>query len=79
MSRTRELLKKEALDRLDITITDEQIESALTFKEVGVSSLDSIELIVAIEDELDIELDEARLEDGIHNIKEFVDYLAEFD
>lgn len=79
MSRTRELLKKEVEERFDIIITDEQIDSALPFKDVGVDSLDSIELIVAIEDELDIELDERRLEDEIHNMKDLVDYLAEFD
>lgn len=79
MSRTREILKKEVLERFEITITDEQIADALSFKEVGIDSLDSIELIVAIEDEFDIELDEARLEDDINNIKDLVEYLAEFD
>lgn len=79
MSRTREVLKREVLERFDITITDEQIDSGMEFKEVGVDSLDSIELMVAIEDELDIELDERRLEDDIHNMKDLADYLAEFD
>lgn len=79
MSRTREVLKREVLERFDITITDEQIDSGMEFKEVGVDSLDSVELMVAIEDELDIELDERRLEDDIHNMKDLVDYLAEFD
>lgn len=79
MSRTREVLKREVLERFDITITDEQIDSGMEFKEVGVDSLDSVELMVAIEDELDIELDERRLEDDIHNMKDLADYLAEFD
>lgn len=79
MSKTLNLLKKEAFDRLDITITDEQIENAASFKDVGIDSLDSIELIVAIEDEFDIELDEKRLETDINNIKDLVEYLAEFD
>lgn len=79
MSKTREVFKKEVLDRFDITITDEQIESAVPLKEVGIDSLDSIELIVAIEDEFDIELDERRLEDDINNIKDLIEYLAEFD
>lgn len=79
MSKTLNLLKKEALDRLDITITDEQIENSASFKDVGIDSLDSIELIVAIEDEFDIELDEKRLETDINNIKDLVEYLAEFD
>lgn len=79
MGKTLDLLKKEAFDRLDITITDEQIENAASFKDVGIDSLDSIELIVAIEDEFDIELSEKRLEDDINNIKDLVEYLAEFD
>jgi len=79
MGKTLDLLKKEAFDRLDITITDEQIENAASFKDVGIDSLDSIELIVAIEDEFDIELNEKRLEDDIKNIKDLVEYLAEFD
>jgi NADH dehydrogenase (ubiquinone) 1 alpha/beta subcomplex 1 len=79
MGKTLDLLKKEAFDRLDITITDEQIEKAASFKDVGIDSLDSIELIVAIEDEFDIELNEKRLEDDIKNIKDLVEYLAEFD
>ena len=79
MGKTLDLLKKEAFDRLDITITDEQIERAASFKDVGIDSLDSIELIVAIEDEFDIELNEKRLEDDIKNIKDLVEYLAEFD
>ena len=79
MGKTLDLLKKEAFDRLDITITDEQIEKAASFKDVGIDSLDSIELIVEIEDEFDIELNEKRLEDDIKNIKDLVEYLAEFD
>ena len=42
MGKTLDLLKKEAFDRLDITITDEQIEKAASFKDVGIDSLDSI-------------------------------------
>lgn len=79
MGKTLDLLKKEAFDRLDITITDEQIENSASFKDVGIDSLDSIELIVAIEDEFDIELNEKRLEEDINNIKDLVEYLAEFD
>ena len=79
MGKTLDLLKKEAFDRLDITITDEQIENSASFKDVGIDSLDSFELIVAIEDEFDIELNEKRLEEDINNIKDLVEYLAEFD
>ena len=78
MSRTREALKRIVLDRVEVEITDEMIDSGQQFKEVGVDSLDSIEVLVIMEDELDIELDDARLEE-VTNMKELVEYLAEFD
>ena len=78
MSRTREALKRIVLDRVDVEITDEMIDTGKQFKEVGVDSLDSIEVLVVMEDELDIELDDARLEE-VTNMKELVEYLAEFD
>ena len=78
MSRTREALKRIVLDRVEVEITDEMIDNGQQFKEVGVDSLDSIEVLVIMEDELDIELDDARLEE-VTNMKELVEYLAEFD
>ena len=78
MSRTREALKRIVLDRVEVEITDEMIDSGQQFKEVGVDSLDSIEVLVVMEDELDIELSDERLE-KIKNMKELVEYLAEFD
>lgn len=78
MSRTREALKRIVLDRVEVEITDEMIDSGQQFKEVGVDSLDSIEVLVVMEDELDIELSDERLE-KVTNMKELVEYLAEFD
>ena len=78
MSRTRDAIKKIAIERLDIKLTDEIIDSGQAFKDIGVDSLDAIELVVSVEDELDIELSDERL-DGIENIKQLADYLAEFD
>ena len=78
MSRTREALKRIVLDRVDVEITDEMIDTGKQFKEVGVDSLDSIEVLVVMEDELDIELSDERLE-KVTNMKELVEYLAEFD
>ena len=62
MSRTREALKRIVIDRVVVEITDEMIDSGQQFKEVGVDSLDSIEVLVVMEDELDIELSDERLE-----------------
>lgn len=78
MSRTREALKMLAKTRIHTELTDEMIDSGVQFKEIGVDSLDAIELIVSVEDELNIELDDKRLDD-IDNIKSLVTYLSEFD
>lgn len=78
MSRTRNALKKISIERLRIELTDESIDSGKSFKDIGVDSLDAIELVVSVEDELDIELSDERLDD-IENIKQLADYLAEFD
>ena len=78
MSRTRETLKAVVLDRAEVELTDEFIESGKPFKDLGVDSLDTIEILVEFEDQLDIELDNDRL-DECENVKQLVEYLAEFD
>ena len=78
MSRTRETLKKVVLDRVEVELTDEFIDSGKPFRDLGVDSLDTIEILVSFEDELDVELDNDKL-DGCETVKELVDYLAEFD
>ena len=78
MGRTRQALKELAKQRLEVELTDEMIDSGTKFKDIGVDSLDSIELIVSIEDMLDLELNDSRL-DEVKNIKDLADYLAEFD
>lgn len=78
MSRTKEALIKVAKDRLDLDVTDEMIASGKKFKDFGIDSLDTIEMLVSIEDELDLELDDSKL-DEIENIQQLVEYLKEFD
>lgn len=78
MSKTRNAIKKITIDRLGIELTDEIIDSGKAFKDIGVDSLDVIELVVSVEDELSIELSDARL-DAVENIKDLADYLSEFD
>ena len=78
MSRTREAMKKVATERLGIELTDEIIDSGQSFADIGVDSLDAIELVVSVEDDLDIELNDQRL-DEVKNIKQLSEYLAEFD
>ena len=78
MSRTRETLKAVVLDRAEVELTDEFIDSGAPFKDLGIDSLDTIEILVQVEDELDVELDNDRL-DNCENVKELVEYLSEFD
>ena len=78
MSKTRETLKAVVLDRVEIELTDEFIDSGKPFKDLGIDSLDTIEILVEFEDQLDIELDNDRL-DECENVKQLVEYLAEFD
>ena len=78
MSKTRETLKAVVLDRVEVELTDEFIDSGKPFKELGVDSLDTIEVLVELEDALDIELDNDRLDD-CKTVKELVEYLSEFD
>jgi acyl carrier protein len=78
MSRTRETLKAVVLDRVDVELTDEFIDSGQPFADLGVDSLDSIEILISVEDELDLELDNLRLDD-CKTVKQLADYLAEFD
>jgi acyl carrier protein len=78
MSRTRETLKAVVLDRAEVELTDEYINSGKPFSELGIDSLDTIEILVSVEDELDLELDNDRL-DACENVKQLVEYLSEFD
>lgn len=78
MSRTREALKKVVLERAEVELTDEFIDSGNPFTDLGVDSLDTIEILVSFEDELDVELDNDRLDD-CKTVKELVEYLSEFD
>lgn len=78
MSRTREALKAVVLDRAEVELTDEFIESGAPFKDLGIDSLDTIEILVEFEDQLDLELDNDRL-DACENVKQLTEYLAEFD
>lgn len=78
MSKTRKALQAVVLDRVEIELTDEFIDSGKPFKDLGVDSLDTIEVLVELEDVLDIELDNDRLDD-CKTVKELVAYLSEFD
>jgi len=53
---------------------DVDINSTATFKEAGADSLDIVQILVAIEDTYDIELQDEDVK-SVKNMKEFVDYV----
>jgi len=78
MSKTLKVLKELALRDHEVTLTPDHITAGTKFSELGIDSLDSIEMMVSLEDELDIELNNDKLE-RIENIAQLVEYLREFD
>jgi acyl carrier protein len=48
------------------------------FKDLDIDSLDVIEMLIQVEDKLDIELDDERLEE-VECIRDLVAYLREFE
>jgi len=75
---TRQLLKDETLKRLEIVVTDEDIDSGMSLKEKGIDSLDSIELLVSIEDAMGVDFTDEALEE-LNNLKDLKDYLLSFE
>jgi acyl carrier protein len=53
---------------------DVDITSNATFKEAGADSLDIVQILVALEDNYDIELQDEDLK-AVKNMKEFVEYV----
>lgn len=75
---TRQILKEQTLGRLEIEITDEEIDSGVSLKDKGIDSLDSIELLVSIEDIMDVEFSDEALEE-LDNLKDLAEYLKTFE
>lgn len=78
MSKTKETLFRVVKEQLDVVVTEQHIQEKTKFKDLGVDSLDTIEALITLEDELGIELNDQRLE-NLENISELVQYLSEFD
>jgi len=75
---TRKILIDETLARLEIAITDDEIDSGVSLKNKGIDSLDSIELLVSIEDIMDVEFSDEALEE-LDNLKDLAEYLKTFE
>ena len=78
MSKTTQTLIDVVQETMDITITEDNLSDGTKFKDLNIDSLDVIEMLIQVEDRLDIELDDDRLE-KVENIRDLVAYLREFD
>ena len=78
MSKATETLIEVVKDTMDIEIKPEQLDDGTKFKDLDIDSLDVIEMLIQVEDKLDIELDDERLE-KVECIRDLVAYLREFD
>jgi acyl carrier protein len=78
MSKTTDTLIEVVKEAMDITITPEQLSDGTKFKDLDIDSLDVIEMLIQVEDKLDIELDDERLEE-VECIRDLVAYLREFE
>jgi len=78
MSKTTQTLIDVVQETMDITITEDKLSDGTKFKDLDIDSLDVIEMLIQVEDRLNIELDDERLE-KVENIRDLVAYLREFD
>jgi len=78
MSKATETLIEVVKDTMDIEIKPEQLDDGTKFKDLNIDSLDVIEMLIQVEDKLNIELDDERLE-KVECIRDLVAYLREFD
>lgn len=59
-------------EQLDIAV--EEITRETTFESLGIDSLDTVEMLMDLEDELGVEL---QLEEQLATVGEFADFVAE--
>ena len=69
--RVRELIA----DELDVDVEEVTLEANLT-DDLGADSLDAVELIMAIEDEFDIEVSDEQAQ-KFKTVKQIVDYIEQ--
>ena len=62
MSKTTQTLIDVVQETMDITITEDNLSDGTKFKDLNIDSLDVIEMLIQVEDRLNIELDDERLE-----------------
>ncbi len=65
-----EAIAKLIAERNDCDVADITMDSS--FKDLGIDSLDSVELVMSLEDELDMEIE---LEDKVETVGDLVRYI----
>jgi len=66
--KVKEILLKE------LSLTEEELTLEKTFEELGIDSLDLVELVMEIEEAFDITIEEA---EGLHSVADLVRYIDE--
>ena len=70
-----ELLRENASDMLDVVAED--IDEDTSFDDLGLDSLDRVQIAVMVEEEFGIELPDAESSDEIQSIGELIDYIED--
>ena len=65
-----EKIAKDLADQLDIAVED--IKPETTFESLGIDSLDTVEMVMDLEEELGVELE---LEEKVSTVGELVDFV----
>ncbi len=73
MSPTETKVKKIIIDQLDVT-EDEAVSGASFVDDLGADSLDTVEMVMAFEEEFNIEIPDEDAE-GIKTVQDAIDYI----
>ncbi len=73
MSPTETKVKKIIVDQLDVT-EDEAVSGASFVDDLGADSLDTVEMVMAFEEEFNIEIPDEDAE-GIKTVQDAIDYI----
>ncbi|MDD6736391.1 MAG: acyl carrier protein [Clostridiales bacterium] len=72
---TNEKIKKIVADHLDIDVEDIQNDS--TFEDLGIDSLDAVEIMMELEDEFGMELDASEMGQTVNDLAAYIDSRAD--
>ena len=72
---TNEKIKKIVADHLDIDV--EEIQNDSTFEDLGIDSLDAVEIMMELEDEFGMELDASEMGQTVNDLAAYIDSRAD--